>query len=146
MTLRKLHSLPKRLYQFITNQFFLANIPTSGQLQWQVEKTFTSSYFHSWSTGFRKRYLPWKNYIHAELHADKARKNKSVVFYCSFPTDLWPSIFLSRGCKNNLSDTCDVDLSIQAVNFHFLYILVCYVCYVFKDSQTTAYMKHVDAS
>ena len=36
--------------------------------------------------------------------------------------------------------TPDVDLSIQALDFHIPYILVCYVCYVCKDSQTTTYM------
>ena len=68
------------------------------------------------------------------------------VFCCKSCTDLWSSAFLSRSCKNSLSDAFDADLSIQALDFHFLYILVCYVCYVCKDSQTTAYMKHVDAS
>ena len=37
-------------------------------------------------------------------------------------------------------------LSIKALYFCFLYILVCYVCYLCKDSQTTAYMKRVDTS
>ena len=32
MTLEKLYSWPKKLYQFITNLFFQANIPTSGRL------------------------------------------------------------------------------------------------------------------
>ena len=40
------------------------------------------------------------------------------------------SKFLSGGLKNNLSDDCDVDLSIKTLYFHFLYTSVCYVCYV----------------
>ena len=33
MALKILYSWPKKLYQFITNLFFLANRPTPGQLQ-----------------------------------------------------------------------------------------------------------------
>ena len=38
LALKKLYSLPKKLYQFITNLLFLANMPTLGQ----VAKKFTS--------------------------------------------------------------------------------------------------------
>ena len=55
ITLKQLHFWPTKLYQFMTNLFFLANIPTPGQVQHQVEKNFTSSYFGSWSTGFREK-------------------------------------------------------------------------------------------
>ena len=48
MTLKQLYSWPKKPYQFMTNLFFLANIPTPGQVQHQVDKNFTSSYFGSW--------------------------------------------------------------------------------------------------
>ena len=81
MTLKKLYSWPKKLYQFISNTCFLTIIPTLGQLQQQVQKNFTSSYFHSWSTGFRERYLPLilHSWICIPLHADNAWKNMSVV-------------------------------------------------------------------
>ena len=36
--------------------------------------------------------------------------------------DFWTSRFLSRGCKYKLLDTCDVDLSIKVLDFHFLFI------------------------
>ena len=98
--------------------------------------------------GLSERYLPFQYYIRTEVHADKARKNKSLVsctykrnkhnfasvcffsfkikqqdlsfrkgkksernlseVYCSFRTDLLPNTFLSRGCKDKLSDACDV--------------------------------------
>ena len=59
----------------MNNLFSLANIPTYGQVQHQVNKTFISSYFGSWSTGFRERYLPSKHYICKEVHAKKVWKN-----------------------------------------------------------------------
>ena len=65
------------------------------------------------------------------LHClEKKIKRSLNVVYCSFCTDLWPKAFLSQGHKNNISDVCDVDSSNKALNFHFLYISVCYVCYV----------------
>ena len=64
------------LYQFMTNLSFLANIPTPGQVQYQVDKNFTSSYFGRWSTGFRERYLPLKYYIYKEVHANKGMEKR----------------------------------------------------------------------
>ena len=55
ITLKQLYSWPKKLYQFMTNLFFLANIPTPGQVQHHFEKNFTSSYFGSCSNGFREK-------------------------------------------------------------------------------------------
>ena len=78
MTLKQLHSWPKKLYQFMTNLFFLTNIPTPGQVQHQVDKNFTSSYFGSWSTSFRERYLPLKYYICKVVHANKVWKNVCI--------------------------------------------------------------------
>ena len=75
MTLKQLYSWPKKPYQFMTNLFYLANIPTPGQVQHQVDKNFTSSYFGSWSTGFRERCLPLKFYICKEVHGNKIWKN-----------------------------------------------------------------------
>ena len=78
-------------------------------------------------------------------------KRSLIVVYCSFCTALWPSTFLSRGCKNNLSDASDVDLSIKAISFSFsVYLtmlrMLSMLCYVWKDSQATAFMKYTDAS
>ena len=73
-----------------------------------------------------------------DLIIEKCKKSKTSVAYSIFFCDLWPTVsiltsdpvdFLSRGCKNNLSDACDIDWISKALEFHFLYIYVCYVCY-----------------
>ena len=69
--------LPKKLYQFITNLFFLANIPTPGRI-YKVEKNLAPNCLLSWLSGITERYLPLQYYTCKEVHADKARKNKSV--------------------------------------------------------------------
>ena len=75
------------------------------------------------------------------LHClEKKIKRSLNVVYCSFRTGLWPKAFLSQGHKNNISDVCDVDSSNKALNFHFLYISVCYVCYVMLCMQTNKMM------
>ena len=81
IALKKLYSWPRKLYQCITNLFFLASIPTPGRVRCQVENNLTSSWIRSWSTGIRERYLPLLYYICIEVHVNKARKNKSAVSY-----------------------------------------------------------------
>ena len=92
MSLRQLNGLqwhlknylwPKRLYQVITNLFFLANTPTPGQVLHHVEKNLTPSCLRSLSTGITGRYLPLPCYNRTEVHSDKASKNKSAV-QCTF--------------------------------------------------------------
>ena len=46
MKLKTQYSWPKKLYQFITNLFFLANIPTSGRLALGRERTFKILHSH----------------------------------------------------------------------------------------------------
>ena len=50
----------------------------------------------------------------ARLLEKQKIKQSLNVFYVvnavsTLTSDLWPSTFFSQGCKNNLSDTCDID-------------------------------------
>ena len=76
--IKNLYSWPKKLYQFITNLFSLANIPTLGQVKYHIGKNLTLSCLRSWLTGVTERYLPLQCCTPTEVHVNKAQKNKSV--------------------------------------------------------------------
>ena len=78
MALKKLYSWSEKLYQFITNLFFLANIPTPGRVYYHVEKNLTPSCLRSSSTGVTERYLPLHYYTCTEIHDEKTRKKSAV--------------------------------------------------------------------
>ena len=75
----KLYSWPKKLYQFMTNLFFLANVPTPGRVQYHVKKNLKPSCFRRQSTGVAERYQLLQCHIRLEVHYDNANKNKSAV-------------------------------------------------------------------
>ena len=50
MTLKKLYSWPKKLYQFIANLFLLVNIWNSGWVWYHLQKNLISSCLPSWLT------------------------------------------------------------------------------------------------
>ena len=79
MALKKLYLWLKKLCHFITNLFFLANTPTLGRVNNHGEKNLTPSRLLSWSPGVTERYLPLPCYNRTEIHAKKARENKSAV-------------------------------------------------------------------
>ena len=76
--IKNLYSWPKKLYQFITNLFSLANIPTLGQVKYHIGKNLTLSCLRSWLTGVTERYLPLQYCTPTEIHVNKAQKNKSA--------------------------------------------------------------------
>ena len=56
-TLKELYSCPKKLYQYITNLFFLASIPTPDQVQYQVGQLALERDIYLCDMIFAQRYM-----------------------------------------------------------------------------------------
>ena len=70
----------KKLCQFITNQFFVVNIPAPSQV-YHVGKNVTPRCLLSCSTNVTERCISLENHNCTEVHANKAKQNKSAVSY-----------------------------------------------------------------
>ena len=101
VALKKLYSLPKKLHHFITNLFFVANIPTPGQVWYHVEKNLVSSCLCSWPIGVTEIYLPLQYYTCTEVYTHKVQKNKSAVT-CTY-----------RQIKNSFASKCFFSFKIK---------------------------------
>ena len=100
----KLYSWPKNLYQFMTNLFFLANVPTPGRVQYHVKKNLKPNCLRRQSTGVGERCQLLQCHIRLEVHYDNAKKNKSAVS-CAY-----------RQNKHNFASVCFFRFKIKQQN------------------------------